>query len=154
MFISENFMLTQALPPDADRYAGDPASDVFNMALYSHIAFIVSEGVGTTGTVVITVEECTSIAGANAVAIPFKYRLQEVIGVNAAVIQATAAGFTMPAGGAQVAIIELDAAELSEDSPFVRLKFDEGVDAPTDAGVTAVLTGTRYPQDILDSPLV
>ena len=43
-------------------------------------------------------------------------------------------------------VIEIDADELPEDKPWVRLQLTEVADSPVDAGVLAILSQARYPQ--------
>ncbi len=143
--LTEGFLqILQGREPVADTYNGDPASDVVNLALYEHVVFVIYEGVGTTGTVTITVEECTSAAGAGATAIPFKYRVQTTKDTWGAVTAAAAAGFGTTAGSNHVYIIEVSASELSEGSNFVRLQLTELVDAAVLGGVLVILAKPRF----------
>lgn len=146
MFIGPNHAVI-GLQPDADRYNADPASDVFNMEHYDHITFLLFEGAGGTGTVKLQVEECTAIDGTGATAIAFRYRVQS--GETWGALTASAAtGYTTTAGANKAVAVEVEAAELSDGSPFVRLQLTEVADDPCDAVLIAVLTKARYPQDV------
>lgn len=147
MLIGPNHVVI-GLQPDADRYNGDPATDIFNMENYDHITFILMEGAGGTGTAVLTVEECTDAAGTGATAIAFRYRLMSTIDTWGALTAVAATGYTTVAGANKLIAIEVDAEELSDGSNFVRLQITESVDSPVDAGVLAVLSRARYPQDV------
>lgn len=150
MIFTEQNEVSMALAPDADLYAADPATDVYNMKYYDHITFILNEGAGGTGTVKIEVEECTSKAGAGNTAIAFRYRLKsDKDGAFGAVTASAATGYTTVAGANKQVAIEIDADELSDDSPYVRLQLTEVVDSPCDAGVVAILSKPRYGSDSL-----
>ncbi|MCP3904782.1 MAG: hypothetical protein GY715_14235 [Planctomycetes bacterium] len=116
------------------------------MGLYGHAAFIVEHGAGATGTVVVTMEECTASDGTGATAIPFKYKVADAADpLGAATLQdATATGFTIAAGADQQAVIEVDAADLSDGSKWLRMQLTEGVDSPVAAGVVAILSKPHY----------
>lgn len=137
-----------ALAPAADRYNANPATDVMSMKEYRGLRWVINEGAGTTGTVVVTVEECTANDGTGATAIPFRYRLD-----RGEWTAATASGYTVPAGGDQIVEIDVQVQDLSDGSPFVRLQLTEGVDAPTVAGVTVIAYGARYADETPVTPV-
>jgi hypothetical protein len=152
MFISEMVHIEPALYPDADRYDANPASDIFNAGLYDAIAFLLSEGVGGTGTATLTVEACTDNAGAGAETIPFRYRVYSS-GAWGAWASAVAAGYLTIAGASKQVVIEVLSAELPAGKPWVRLQVTETVNSPVDAGVTAILSSGRYQSVSPVSPL-
>lgn len=152
---SERHFISTALAPAADAYASDPATDVYNTKLYGHVTFIIHHGAGATGTVVVTVEECTAADGTGATAIAFKYRVGASTGAAlGALTAATASGFTIAAGANQLAVIEIPAASLSDGSPYVRLQLTEGVDSPVSAAVTAILSKASYEEAVMPSAIV
>lgn len=154
MLLSEQSAIVTALQPDADRYNADPATDVFNMENYGHITFIFIEGAGGTGTTALTVEECTAIDGTGATAIAFNYRVSTDAGATfGALTAATSSGVTPAAGANKIVLIELDARELSADSPFVRVQTTEGTDGAVDAACLAICSKARYAEDVLVSPI-
>ncbi len=143
------------LYPDADRYNGDPSTDVVSLKLFGHVTFLVVEGAGGTGTAAITAHACSDVAGSNPEAIPFNYRIATSPPTFGARTTATAAGVTPAAGANKVTAIELDAAALPDTKPCVFLTLTEGVDSPVDAYVEAILSEPRYASDSFDvSPLV
>lgn len=153
MIFTEENMVVPALYPNADLYAADPATDVVNMKLYDHVTFILTEGEGGTGTVKIQVEECTSAAGAGNTAIAFNYRVATTPDTWGALTASAATGYTTTAGANKQVAVEIDAAELSDGSPYVRLQLTEVADDPCDAGVIAILSKPRFPQAVLDTSL-
>jgi len=140
----ENFV-SVALAPDADVLTGTVTTDVYNLKLYDHITFFLMVGVGATGTTTITVEEATDNAGAGATAIAFNSRIGADTGVAlGAVVQTPATGLLTIAGSNKLTVVEVDAADLSDGSNFVRLKLVEAVDSPVDAAIFAVLSKASY----------
>jgi len=144
-----------ALAPDADRWNGSPASDVYSMANYSEITFLVIEAAGGVGTATITVEECTSAAGAGATAIAFDYKTATSADSSAtwsAWTAATDAGFKPAAGANKMTAVRVLASDLSEDSPYVRAKLTEDNSDPCDACIVAILSNCRYPGEVPPDP--
>jgi len=144
MILTEKFKILPVLPPAADRYNTNPKSDILYMGDYGHLTFILSQGAGLTGTANLTVEECSDNAGTGANAIPFKYRVMSAVDALGSLSDALAAGYTAPAGADKMVAIEVDAAQLSEGKPWVRLAINEVVNSPVDAGVIAILSNGRY----------
>lgn len=143
-YLSEEVGIRTALAPDADRYNGNPASDIFNLGKYEKILFAVLHGAGATGTVVATVEACSDNSGTGAEAIAFQSRLYAVGAATGALTSQTASGVTIAAGENQTLTCEVKSDDLPDGKPFVRLKLTEGVDSPVDAGAVAILSGPRY----------
>ena len=143
-YLSEEVGVRVALAADADRYNGDPATDVFNLGLYEKIAFSVLHGAGATGTVTVTVEACSANDGSDAEAIPFQYRLNGATAATGSLTAATASGKLIAAGADQILIAEVKSDDLPDGKPFVRAKLTEGVDSPVDAAVVALLSGPRH----------
>jgi hypothetical protein len=145
--LSQAAKIITALAPDADRFNGNPASDVISLANYGHIAFIIQQAAGAVGAFKVQVEACSSNAGANNEAIPFSYRIGEAdgTGLAAPVAVGAAAGYTTTAAAEnKIIIIEVNADELPADKPWVRLQFTETTDGPIDAGAIAILTEGRF----------
>ena len=153
---SQNSQSVMALAPDADRWNGDPATDIINTKNYGHVTFYIMEGAGGTGTTVLTVEECDDVSASNSTAIAFNYRVTAAGGGDTfgALTAATAAGYTTIAGAQKQIIIEIDAAELSDGFPFVRIQTTEAVDSPCDAAIIAICTKPRYSQAIMPTAIV
>lgn len=146
-YFTEEHAIVMVLAPDADLYDPDPATDVVNTENFEQVTFILMHGIGATGTVKIEVEECTAADGSGNTAIAFNYRLATAgIDSFAARTAIAATGYTTVAGSTQMVAIEINAAELSDGSPFVRLQLTEVVDSPVDAAVICILGKPRYPQ--------
>lgn len=155
MFLSESVMIERALVPAADRYDTNPATDIFNMALYGHIAFVLDHGAGATGTVKIQVEECSDATGTGNTAIAFRYRLKSTVpGTWGAITSSASTGYTTTAGADQMVIVELDSRELSTTKKFVRLQLTEVANSPVSAAVYALLSEARYKQNTLNDATV
>jgi len=154
-YLSEDTFISVAARPIADAYDSDPATDVYNMALYEHITFIVAHGTGATGTAVLTVEECTLVDGTGASPIAFKYRVGADTGAALGdLTAATSAGYTIIAGTGKLIVIEVDAAELAADSQFIRVTQTEGVDSPVTGAIIAILSNPRYSNETMPSAIV
>ena len=143
MFTEHN-QIVSVIAPDADVWAADPASDVVNTKLYGHVTFLLHQGVGATGTVKLEVEECTAADGTGNTAIAYKYKVAANPDTWGDLTAVAAAGYTTVAGSNQMVAIEIDAAELSDGSPFVRVQCTEVVDSPCDGGMIAIMSKPRH----------
>lgn len=139
------------LQPVADAYAADPATDIVNLQYYRRALFLIIEAAGGTGTATVEVEACTDNAGSDNEAIAYKYRVISD-GDWGTLTDATAAGFTTTAGANKLIAIEVDAADLPDTKPYVRLQLTEVVDDPCLAGVLCILSEPRYAQDVMVNP--
>jgi hypothetical protein len=153
LFTQEN-QVAIALAPDADRYNGNPATDVFNLALYGHICFILQEGAGGTGTVKLQVEQCTDISGGGATAVAFNYRVCSSGDTWGDITASASTGYTTAAGANKQVAIEVDARALSHGYQYVRLQLTEVTNDPCDAGIVAVLSRPRHAYGTLPSSIV
>lgn len=131
-----------------DIFAGDPASDVLNLAKYESVIFIISKNAGAQGTATITVESCDDVTPSNTTAVAFHYKVSTSGNTWGATTAATAAGFTTTAGADQCYVIEISADELSSTDQFVRLKTTEVANYAVDGAILCVLGRARYPADI------
>lgn len=143
--ISESLkIIPLALAPDADLYAADPQTDWIRAK--HGILFLISEGVGGTGTAIITVTAASSNAGADNEDIAFRYRLLTTSGgldTWGPWLTAAAAGVTPAAGAAKATLVELRFDEIPELLPFVALTLTEVADSPVDAAVIALVSSDR-----------
>lgn len=145
-FMEENQVVCVLLP-DADRWAGDSATDVVNMKLYGRCTFIIIEGAGGTGTMTPTVEECTAADGTGATAIAHRYKLCASAGSAdtwTAWAAATTAGVISVAGANKMTAIEVRSSDLSSGSPFVRLQVTETDSTAVDGCIMAILSEPHY----------
>ena len=151
MEILENIKLVNGLAPSSDLYNTDPATDVINTAKYEEVVFLIfQKTAGTnTGDATITVEECTSAAGAGNTAIAFKYFKNDDADTDDdldAEASASASGFTTTANKTAMYAIRIKESDLSDGSPFVRVVLTESTDDPVIGSVVA-LCKAKYPQD-------
>lgn len=149
MDILQTIKFVKGLAPAGDRWHTDPATDIVNTKNYRKVAFLVHQSGGTTGKATLTVEACSDVAATGAVAVPFHY---SVGGTGAgtdgdatgAVTDATAAGFDTTANADKLYLIQVEASELPEDKPFVRLKCTEAANDPVNGAVEILLYEARY----------
>lgn len=153
MAYTEHNFPVNVLMPDADRYNGDPSTDIVNLGKYNRAAFIVTEGAGGTGTATITVDACDNTTPSNTSAIAFRYRVTSAIGTWGAWAAATTSGYTTVAGANKQIAIEVTSSELPDGYPYVRLTLTEVADSPVDAAVECTLSEPRYPGVSMPSPL-
>ena len=131
------------MPPiDADDAAKN--SDVFSMKESAHASIILQLGV-TGAAVTVTVEECDDVTPTNSTAIAFNYYAEttaagDTLGARTA---ATSAGFDTSTNDNVFYVIEIDAAELTDGYPYLRVCLDDP-GAATLVSAVAVLSGNRY----------
>lgn len=142
----ERMKVVPALAPSADIFAGDTATDVISLENYDRILFLLF-GVATTGTAVVTVEECDDFTPTTSTAIAYTYYSNVATDVWSAAISATASGFTTATSDTYIYGIEVKASDLTEGFPCVRCVFTEGVDAAVIGSCTAILGDARFAGD-------
>jgi len=140
--------IVNALPP-LDIDAAAQTTDWLNLKNASAVYFIVSLGV-TGAASTLTVEEATDASGTSNTAIAFKYRAEDTAAgdtLDAGYTAATSSGFAMSTNDGVFYVIRVDAAALSDGSPYVAVQLtDPG--AATFGQVTAILVNPRYAQDV------
>ena len=151
---SEQNQIVMALAPDADRWTGNPATDIINTKNYGHVTFIVMEGVGGTGTTTLTVEECDDVTPTNSTAIAFKYRLATSGDTFGALTSIASTGYLTIGGANKMVIIEVEAADLSDGFPFVRVQTTEDDSTAIDGAIIAICSKPRYSQAIMPTAIV
>lgn len=140
--------LIQGLAPVANAFAGTVYSTVVKMANSAWARFILSKGVGATGTATITIEACDDAAGTNPVAIPFAYQAYTgADDVPSAIVKATAAGFATTAGSSQLYDIQVDS-QYMQGKGWIRLKSVEVVASAVLGGILIELEDMRYQSEI------
>jgi hypothetical protein len=129
-------------PVDID--AGAQTSDAFSLKNYTHATIVIALGVtGAASTV--TVKENTDASGSGATAIGFSYYAEETAAGDTTGSRqtATASGFATTTNDGCYYIIELNADDLSDGSPWVTVHMsDPG--AATFASIGVILSGARY----------
>jgi len=121
-------------------------SDTILMENWGHASIYCLFGAGSGTT--ITVGECTSFAGSGRTAVTFRFAQEATSGgdtLDAAL--AWASTITIAAGSAAVAVIEIDADELTDGYPYLQVNIADPGTAKLGA-VLAVLSGGRYQEDI------
>ena len=144
--IAEMGHIVNILPPID--ISGGVDADVFSMENYAHATIIIQVGVSASAFTKIIVEECTAIDGTGATGIAHaiykeETALGDTLGARTAVL---AAGTTPDAADGIFYVIEIDARELSTDSPFIQLSLTNGVNSVI-ASAVAILSGSRYGGD-------
>lgn len=126
---------------------GGATGQCFGMAKYHHASIIVAIGASAAAFTAIIVKQCTASDGTGATAIPFSIYKQETAGASHDVLGArtavAAAGYAPSANDAIFYVIELDASELADGSPWVQVVLTNGTNSVI-AGIFAVLSGPRY----------
>ncbi len=141
--IAEDCHVVNALPPiDIDDAAQN--SDVWSMAKYAHASIIIQLGV-TGATAVITVEECDDFTPSNSTAIAFASYSEttaagDTLGARA---ETSSAGLTTSGNDGVFYVLEVDASQLSDGFPALRVALtDPG--AATFGSIVVILSGARY----------
>ena len=144
---AEQGHVVNALPPvDIN---GGASSDIWSMKNYGKATIIVSVGVSAAAFTKIVVNECTAADGSGRTAIAYSVYKEETaagdtLGERTAV---AATGVTPSANDNIMYVIDLDARELSADSPWVEVVLTNASGNSCLASVLAVLTGSRYGED-------
>ena len=127
---------------------GGKTGAVFNMKNYAHASLVILVGVSAAAFTKILVNVCTAADGSNATAIPFDIFTCETSNtdVTSARTPVAAAGYTPSANDGIFYVIELDAAQLPQGSPFVQLQLTNGANSVI-ASAMALLSGARFGGD-------
>jgi hypothetical protein len=142
--ISEQGHIVQVTAP-VD-VTGGATGQAFSMKNYQHASILVLIGVSAAAFTKIVVNQATDVSGSNPVAIPFSIYKQETAGAHdvlGARTAVAAAGYTPSANDGIFYVIELDAAELADGSPYVQVQLTNGTNSVI-AAIVAVLSGARY----------
>jgi hypothetical protein len=144
--IAQEAHVVQALAPVST--SGGKTAHAFSMKNYQHASILVLRGVQAAQSTSIVVNACTDASGDNPTAIPFNVFKAEsanvdVLGPKTA---ATSSGFQPTATGGTFYVIELDASELPQGSPYVQVVEANGSNADF-AAIVAILSGARFAED-------
>ena len=128
------------------------SSEVFSMRNYAHCTILINKGAGSVCT--ITVENCTSFAGAGWATMPFAYYLEGTASGDtlAARVEGGTAGVAIPVGTNTMVVIEIDDSELPDGSPYLRIKHTANTASIWSAN--AILSGNRFAQAITPTEIV
>jgi hypothetical protein len=144
--IAEMGHIVNILPPID--ITGGKNGDVFDMKNYAHATIIIQVGVSAAAFTKIILNECTSLAAANATAIAHSvYKEETALGDTLGARTAVAAAGTTPSANDNIFyVIELDASELSDGYNFVELSLTNSANSVIGSAV-AILSGARYAGD-------
>ena len=135
-----------ALPP-VDISSGK-LSDVWSMAKHQHCTILILVGASAAAFTKIILQACDDFVPTNTTDIPFTLFSEETaagdtLGAKEAV---AAAGKTPSANDNIMYAIEVDASELPDGKPNLRVSLTNGVNSVI-ASVLAILSGSRYAED-------
>jgi hypothetical protein len=141
--LAERFHFVNALPP-VDINGAAQNSDVWSMKNWRHATIIVVLGVtGAASTV--TVEECDDFVPTNSTAIAFNVYKEETDAGDTlgARVATAAAGFAASTNDNVFYVIEVDASELTDGYPNMRVAMSDPAVA-TVAAILVILSDPRY----------
>jgi len=155
-FIGKHQVLAGIYPDSTLWNTGSPNySPAINMGKYSHATFVVIQGTGAAGSATITIETCTTAAGASPTAIAATYRLCTTADVWGAVTTLPVGGVVFGAASNQMLVIEVDAVDLQVQptKPYLRLKAAVSDATAVDAGCIIILSEAAYQQEVPTSAI-
>jgi len=143
--IAEQCHVAAGLYPIA--VSGLTTMDAVNMEGYSHLTAIIKTGAANGAAITVTAYEATDAAAGSADLIAFNYYLEttastDVLGART-LNSTTALAFTNDTVANQMAVIEIDASQLSDGHNWVNLTLSGGV-STTPFDITYILSGARY----------
>lgn len=120
----------------------------FSMAMYAHASIVLLIGVSAAAPGAITVNACTDAAGDNPTALAFNLFKGETTNVDTlgARTAVAAAGYTPPATDSIFYVIEIDADQLPQGSPYVQVVEADTTNSVISSAV-AYLSGGRQTCD-------
>jgi hypothetical protein len=146
--LAEQGHFVNILPP-VD-VTGGKTAQAFSLKNHAHASILIQIGVSAAAFTKILLNQCTDNTGANPVAIPFSIYKQETAGASNDVLGSRtavlAAGYTPSANDGIFYVIELDASELGDGTPYVQLQFTNGANSVI-ASAVAILSGDRFAGD-------
>jgi len=121
--------------------------DAVNMEGYSHLSAIITTGAANGADVVVTAYNASDASATSAAVIPFSYYQEttastDVLGVRV-LNSTTALTFDNSATANLMAVVEIDASELTDGLNWVNLTLS-GAATTTPVSVVYVLSGARY----------
>jgi hypothetical protein len=126
---------------------GGANGQAFSMKKYQHATILVQVGVSAAAFTKIIVNACTDAAASNPTALAYSVYKQETAGASHDVLGArtavTSAGLTPSANDNIFYVIELDAAELPDGSPYVQVQLTNTTNSVI-ASAVAILSGARF----------
>ena len=142
--IGEDLHIVLALAPiDIN---GGKSSDVWSMANHSHVSILVLLG-ATGGATTITVEECDNFGPNASTTIGFSYYAETTAGGDTLGARTTVGtgGFGASQNGGVFYVIEIDASQLTDGRPNLRVVASNPSGVVLGA-IVVILSGSRYAQ--------
>ena len=140
--------LVNALPPvDIN---GGASTDRFHMKLHRAASFIVQIGVSASAPTSIIAYAATAATAGTSTAIPFRYAAETTAAGDTlgAMTEVAATGITSVTANDNVMyVIEIDANQLPDGSPWVYITLANASGNSVIASVAAVLSGSRFGHD-------
>lgn len=131
-----------------DTTTNAPTCDIFSMQNYNHATIILQTGTNSKG-FAITVEECTSAAGAGNTALSdFNYREMATTDTWGALTASSGTITVADADDNHVFAIEIDADELTNGYPWVKLTCAAPASGNNFVSAIAILSEPRYMKDV------
>lgn len=134
--------------PVADFAAGGTVSDVVSLKRHNRVRFIVFWGVGTTGTITLTVLACDDVVPSNTTAVPFWYQINNAGVQGDVTYQGTpATGVVNIAGSNQIMVVETTAALIGAAAAgrsYAQLNVAETTNDPLLGGILVELLEPRH----------
>lgn len=137
--------------PVADALAGTIYTDVVSLSEYEEAYFILSWGVGATGTTVITIESTDDFTPTTTQAVEFEYKRVSAGETNTKWTAVAATGLTTTAGSHQTYVIRAKAENQYLNYPNVRMKCVEGTDSAILAGCLIMMAKPSYNSEVLNA---
>lgn len=127
---------------------GGKVGAAFSMKNHAHASILLQIGVSAAAFTKILVNACTDAAGSNPTAIPFDIFTCENANtdVTSGRTPVPVAGYTPSAVDQIFYVIELDASQLPQGSPYVQLQLTNGANSVI-ASAVAILSGGRFVND-------
>lgn len=154
-----NAHLIPAIIPVADAFTGGTSTEAVSLRDYTRASCIIQTGAIEDAAIsnVVTVEACTSAAGAGATAMAFRRRVMRystTVDTWGALTDVTSAGYNFASNNAVANacwFIDVTADEVEAALPgatFVRVTIAETANKTITASGLWILTGARYPQAV------
>lgn len=129
---------------------GGKTAQAFSMANWAHVSIILQIGVSAAAEGLVTLNACTDHTGANPTAIPFDVFKQEVAGASNDVlgprVPVPSTGFQPAATDGIFYVMEVDAAQLPQGSPYLQLALADTSNSVI-ASAVAILSSGRNTSD-------
>jgi hypothetical protein len=154
-----NMHMVPAVIPVADAFAGGAVTEAVSLRDYSRAALIIQTGAVEDAGIsnVVTLQACTSAAGAGATAMAFRRRTclySTTVDTWGALTDVTSAGYNFAVNNAVANVcwyIDVTAEEIEAALPgatFIRAAIAETANKTITASGLWVLYGSRYPQGV------